>query len=104
MTRACALLPLVVLLACKPETPPRTHGTTLGDYARKAQERRVHEALVPYATDEEEGESLIIRDFDEALTSYEWIIGEPIEEKTITSSKDATSIFTVYRMRIEHRL
>jgi hypothetical protein len=40
--------------------------------------------------------------------SYEWIVGEPIEERTlgassIANSNEPDSIFTVYRVRVEAR-
>jgi hypothetical protein len=51
---------------------------------------------------------LEIRTFDDALFSYEWIVGEPIEERTlgvssIANSNEPDSIFTVYRVRVEAR-
>ena len=49
-----------------------------------------------------------IRTFDDALFSYEWIVGEPIEERTfgfasMTNSNEPDSIYTVYRIRVEAR-
>ena len=51
---------------------------------------------------------LAIRTFDEALSLYQWVIGEPIEEKTfafdgITNSTEPDSIYTAYRIRVEKR-
>jgi hypothetical protein len=82
---------------------------TLIDYAARAKERGSLEALVPYAADEEEGEMLVIRSVEEAIANYEWVVGEPIQEKTftaaiITNQTEPTSIFTVYRLRITKRL
>jgi hypothetical protein len=67
------------------KSKPRSHpyGMTLRDYAKKARERGSREALVPYWTDEEEGEMLEIQNFEDAIHSYEWIVGEPIEERTL---------------------
>ncbi len=51
---------------------------------------------------------LIVRSIGEAMNQYEWIVGEPIEEKTLTiatttNSVDPDSIFTVYRLRVVKR-
>jgi len=50
----------------------------------------------------------VIRTFNDALFSYEGIVGEPIEERTlgvssIANSSEPDSIFTVYRVRVEAR-
>jgi hypothetical protein len=63
---------------------------------------------VPYAFDEEEGEMLVVRTLEEAMGEFKWIVGEPIEEKTMSfptviNSKEPDSIFTVYRIRVERR-
>jgi hypothetical protein len=81
---------------------------TLRDYARDARQRGAREALVPYWSDEEEGEMLLVPTFEEALSEYQWVVGEPIEEKTvtfdqITNSSEPDSIYTVYRIRVEKR-
>jgi hypothetical protein len=104
-----AFIGLLLSTSCEPAPHSNYHGWTLRDYARKARERGSSEALVPYAFDEEEGEMLINRNLDEAINSYEWIVGEPIEERTFTvaTSKQlpsADSIYTVYRIRVEKRL
>jgi hypothetical protein len=51
---------------------------------------------------------LEISTFDDALFSYEWIVGEPIKERTlgvsgIANSNEPDSIGTVYRVRVEAR-
>ena len=86
----------------------RSGPATLADYAAHAKARGSHEALVPYAADEEEGEMLIVRSLEEAMAAYEWVVGEPIEEKTfgaatIANTRDFSSIFTAYRFRIIKR-
>jgi hypothetical protein len=107
---AAALVILAALCSCHPTSRPsdRRFRTTLRDYAQKARQHGSREQLVPYAFDEEEGESLMVQSLDSALDSYEWIIGEPIEEKVLTLSRIAAGlepdlIFTVYRFRVERR-
>lgn len=107
--RGWAFIGLLLSTSCESTTHSNYHGLTLRDYARKARERGSREALVPYAFDEEEGEMLIIRNLDEAINSYQWVVGEPIEEQTLTvatskQSPSADSIYTVYRIRVEKRL
>ena len=51
---------------------------------------------------------LVIRSIDEAIQEYEWIVGEPIDERTLTmataaQSTEPDSIFTVYRFRVVKR-
>jgi hypothetical protein len=104
--------PLLVLLAsasfsCR-NGSRKPFQRTLRDYARDARQRGAREALVPYWSDEEEGEMLFVPSFDDALGAYLWIVGEPIEEKTLTfdriaDSTEADSIYTVYRIRVEKR-
>ncbi len=64
--------------------------------------------MVPYAFDEEEGDNLIVPSLEDALTTYEWLVGEPIEERTIAVSERESgspdSIFTMYRFRVEQRV
>jgi hypothetical protein len=108
MNRLCIALGLWMLAGCsKPHGSPR--GLTLSDYAQKAKDRGAREARVPYASDEEEGEMLVVKSLEEALDEYQWIVGEPIEEKIfsfaqIGDSSEPDSIFTAYRFRIEKRL
>ena len=107
--RGWAFIGLLLSTSCESTMHSNYHGLTLRDYARKARERGSREALVPYAFDEEEGEMLIIRNLDEAINSYQWVVGEPIEEQTLTvatskRSPSADSIYTVYRIRVEKRL
>ncbi len=110
-----ALAVIVLLASCKSGTSSgRSHHwiRTLQDYAREAEEHGSREAAVPYAIDEEEGEMLIVRSVEEAFSSYEWVLGEPIEEKILTFSRvtgtvdspESDSIYTVYRFHIEKRL
>lgn len=52
---------------------------------------------------------LVVHDLREALTNYQWIVGEPIEERTFTFSRierepEPDTIFTFYRVRVEKRL
>ena len=49
---------------------------------------------------------LIVRDLREALANYQWIVGEPIEERTFTFStnerrSEPNTILTLYRVRVE---
>jgi hypothetical protein len=106
----CSLFALLASTSysCGNSSRPHTFGRTLRDYARDARQRGAREALVPYAVDEEEGEMLAIRTFEEALREYQWVVGEPIEEKTFTfagisNSMEPDSISTVYRIRVEKR-
>ena len=51
---------------------------------------------------------LFIPSFDAALGDYLWIVGEPIEDRTLTfgriaNSTEPDSIYTVYRIRVEKR-
>jgi hypothetical protein len=108
---SCALIGLLAAISvkCNKNSTTQAHGMTLRDYARKARERGSREALVPYAFDEEEGDMLEIGSVDDAIASYEWIVGEPIEEQTLTfatwpRSAEPDSIYTVYRIRVEKRL
>jgi len=96
---------LFALIACSGQnnSPARSSYTrTLRDYASEARAHGEREALVPYGADEEEGEMLEIQTFDDALFSYEWIVGKPIEERTfgfarMAGSTEPDSIYTAYR-------
>src|SRR5450432_189733 len=104
-------IPLFVLTICSCQNKPHRQASywrTLRSYASEARAHGAREALVPYAVDEEEGEMLEILTFDDALLSYEWIVGEPIGERTfgvstITNSDQPDSIYTAYRVRVEKR-
>lgn len=72
------------LVSCTSKQLVSTRPVTLIDYAIRAKERGSQEALAPYAIDEEEGEMLVVRSMEEAMANYEWIVGEPIAEKTLT--------------------
>lgn len=108
----CGLIFLLFLngpISCTPKQHVRRRGeqTALIDYVNRAKEQGSREALVPYNIDEEEGEMLIIRSLEEAMASYEWVVGEPIEEKTLTWARvgaEPDSIYTGYRFRISKRL
>lgn len=96
----------LLLMACSKPQPKFGH--TLHDYAKKAREAGSREAAVPYAIDEEEGEMVAADSIDQALQLYDWVVGEPIEEKTFgfptrTNAREPDSIFTVYRFRVEKR-
>lgn len=80
--------------------------TTLIDHASRAKEHGSQEAFVPYNLDEEEGEMLHAPSIEDAMASYEWVVGEPIEEKTLTWARVGTepdSIYTAYRLRTSKR-
>ena len=104
-------IPLFALTICSCQNKPHRQASywrTLRSYASEARAHGAREALVPYAFDEEEGEMLEILTFDDALLSYEWIVGEPIGERTfgvstITNSDQPDSIYTAYRVRVEKR-
>jgi hypothetical protein len=105
--RCLLALVAVISFSCGSSSLPRA-SRTLRDYARDARQHGAREALVPYAFDEEEGEMLAIRTLEEALGEYQWIVGQPIEEKTFTfarstNSNDPDSIYTVYRSHVEKR-
>ena len=107
---AYVFVALTALTSCRSHRSDaeQLHRTTLRDYALKARELGAREALVPYAFDEEEGDNLIVPSLDGALDRYEWVVGEPIEERTIAVSEHESaapdSIFTMYRFRVEQRV
>ena len=97
----------LTLYACGNNARPHA-SRSLRDYARDARQRGSREAFVPYAFDEEEGEMLSVPTFEGTLGDYLWIVGELIEEKTVTfaqvaSSTEPDSIFAIYRIRVERR-
>ena len=100
---ALTLMAVFGLICCRSKKPDdgRTSHRRLHDFASKARERGSLEEYVPYGFDEEEGTNLIVPSLDDALSNYEWVMGEPIEEKTI--AMDEGGIYTVYRFRIEQR-
>jgi hypothetical protein len=44
---------------------------------------------------------LFVATLDNALSEYEWVVGEPVEEKTIATGE--RGFFTIYRFRVEKR-
>jgi hypothetical protein len=97
------LMGLITLTGCRVKKPndSKVQSQALLDVASKARERGSLEASVPYGIDEEEGINLMVPTLDNALSQYEWVVGEPVEEKTIATG--GSGIFTIYRFRIEKR-
>ena len=98
------LLGLLALADCRSKIGDdgRAHVRTLRHIASEARQRGSREASVPYGFDEEEGTNLLVPTLDDALSQYEWVVGEPVEEKTIAT--EGTGIFTLYRFRVEQRV
>ena len=94
---AASTLLVFFTLSCHREA--NQNSGSLREYAKRAREHGSRQALVPYAIDEEEGEMLIVRSIDEALAEYEWVVGEPIEERSITISRTTNSTLpdAIYR-------
>ena len=102
-----AVSPIIAaLLIC--ETHPQPEQGTVRWYAAEAKKHGSHEALIGnFGGDSEEGENLLVRCVTDAL-NYDWVIGEPIEETTLTwpswhGSQEPDSIFTGYRLRVNKR-
>ena len=96
------LMSLIALTGCRSKQKDGRSGQgRLHDIASKARERGSLEASVPYGFDEEEGENMMVPTLDDALSRYEWLVGEPVEEKTVATGN--RGIFTIYRFRVENR-
>lgn len=76
---------------------------TLSWRAEMARAKGVREVLLGYAFDEMEGEWVELWDFETALHRVQWVLGEPIEERTVLLDDDPDGIFTVYRIRVLER-
>jgi hypothetical protein len=113
LTITACVLPLLLFLSVPISCTSKQHvlrrggHTTLIDYAARAKQRGSQEALVPYHMDEQEGEMFNVLSIQDAMVGYEWIVGEPIGEKTLAWANNAGTdpdlIFTAYRFRIDKR-